>query len=430
MAWCFGQGSRWIRRQATTPRFGLLAALNAMAAAELGEQVGIGVTGASLAARDGNLRRASLTAAVPTASDAIPRIDTLADVLVGARIRTGHGLLGRVAAGRSLQFSATVSSTSDFQSMSDVIVDLAGQDLYRRSHGWIDFIVPETDESVIEAVLERVWQGSDDVGRPIDVDIAWCDESRDADSDHPVTHWRLAGERTSKLAVRNLALTWPGVKSRLTGRLGSAASRYALATDIRFFSNTEDELDRCPVVDLLSAELPIDGITYVLADGEIYRVDADFLAALDRDLQRLVIPSTLVPYRPGEPEDAYNRRAAKATGMLLLDKTDIRPTGMTQIEPCDLLGRDGTLCHVKRHAAATGISHLANQGVTAATVLLRRPESRDKLAALIEQGSWDADGKREVQELLNRIAGSNARLPVTFAIIGEWRRVVSRRWCK
>ena len=56
VAWCFGQGSRWIRRQATTSRFGLLAALNAMAAAELAEQDGIGVTGASLAARDGNLR--------------------------------------------------------------------------------------------------------------------------------------------------------------------------------------------------------------------------------------------------------------------------------------------------------------------------------------------------------------------------------------
>ena len=147
-------------------------------------------------------------------------------------------------------------------------------------------------------------------------------------------------------------------------------------------------------------------------------------------LQRRVIPSTLVPYQPGESEDAYNRRAADAAGMLLLDKTDVRPTGMTQIEPCDLLGRDGTLCHVKRHAAATGISHLANQGVTAATVLLRKPESRDKLAALIEQGSWDADGKRDVQELLNRMAGSNVRLPVTFAIIGEWRRVVSRRRCK
>ena len=48
------------------------------------------------------------------------------------------------------------------------------------------------------------------------------------------------------------------------------------------------------------------------------------------------------------------------TGMLLLDKTDVRPRGETAVEPCDLLGLDGTLCHVKRHANATGTSHLAS----------------------------------------------------------------------
>ena len=46
--------------------------------------------------------------------------------------------------------------------------------------------------------------------------------------------------------------------------------------------------------------------------------------------------------------------------MLLLDKTDVRPRGETAVEPCDLLGLDGTLCHVKRHANATGTSHLAS----------------------------------------------------------------------
>ncbi len=106
--------------------------------------------------------------------------------------------------------------------------------------------------------------------------------------------------------------------------------------------------------------------------------------------------------------------------MLMLDKTDIRPSGMSQIEPCDLLGRDGTLCHVKRHTTATGISHLANQGVASATVLLRRAESRDKLAGLIEDRAWDPSSKRHVQEDLGRMATTQTRLPVSFAIIGEW----------
>lgn len=156
VAWCFGQGSRWVRRWATSPRFGLLAALNA-----LSESMGsaradnVGVVGASLAARDGNLRRASLTAAIPTTADAIPRIDTLADVLMAARIRTGHDVLGRASAGRSLQFPAVISTLADFRRLSALAVELAGQDGYRKAHGWIDYIVPESDESVIEAVMER-----------------------------------------------------------------------------------------------------------------------------------------------------------------------------------------------------------------------------------------------------------------------------------
>ena len=371
VAWCFGQGSRWLRRQAQTPRFGLLAALNALAAAECD---GSGVTGASLTARDGNLRRANLSTAVPTTADAIPRIDTLADVLVSARIRTGHEVLGVASAGKSLQFSAVIKDASDFRRLSDQIVDLAGQDGYRRSHGWIDFIVPEADDSVCEAVLDAVWAGFDAADMAINVDIAWWADPREPESDHPVTHWRLAGERAGKFAVRNRALTWPGVRSRLTRRLGTAAGSAALETNIRFFASDDEELGHCHVRDLLSAELTIDGITYVLADGEICRIEADFLTELDHGLQQLV---------------------------------------------GDLLGADGTLCHVKRHTSATGISHLANQAISSATVLLRRPESRAKMHTLIDQSTWDGD-KERIKGQIDQMPTSVERLPVVLAIIGEW----------
>ncbi len=416
VAWCFGQGSRWLRRQAQTPRFGLLAALNALAAAE---SDGSGVTGASLTARDGNLRRANLSTAVPTTADAIPRIDTLADVLVSARIRTGHEVLGVASAGKSLQFSAVIKDASDFRRLSDLIVDLAGQDGYRRSHGWIDFIVPEADDSVCEAVLDAVWAGFDAADMAINVDIAWWADPREPESDHPVTHWRLAGERAGKFAVRNRALTWPGVRSQLTRRLGTTAGAAALETNIRFFASDDEELGHCNVRDLLSAELTIDGVTYVLADGEICRIEADFLTELDHGLQQLVAPSNLVPYQAGEAEADYNSRAAQATGMLKLDTTDIRPSGATQIEPCDLLGADGTLCHLKRHTSATGISHLANQAISSATVLLRRPESRAKMRRLIDQSTWDGD-KDRIKSQIDQMPTSVVRLPVVLAIIGEW----------
>ena len=421
VAWCFGQGSRWIRRWATSPRFGLLAALNALAGS-MGSaaEVSVGVTGASLAARDGNLRRASLTAAIPTTADAIPRIDTLADVLTAARVRTGHDVLGRVSAGRSLQFPAVISSISDFRRLSALVLELAEQDGYRTAHGWIDYIVPEPDDSMVEAVLDRIWRGTDDDGRPVEVEIAWWEDLRGTGSDHPVTHWLLAGEYRRKYPVRNLALTWPAIGGQLRARFGPVPGHEALATDIRFFSDSEEELGRCPVVELLTAELTMAGMTYVLVDGEVCRVDADFLAELDRQLQSRVVPSVLLPYRPGELEEDYNKRAGAATGMLVLDKKDIRPAGATQIEPCDLLAPDGSLYHVKRHTNAAGISHVVSQAVASATVLLRRPESQIKLAALIDAGTWGQDAKDDAKATLSRMPGSASRVPVIIVLVGDW----------
>jgi uncharacterized protein (TIGR04141 family) len=219
-----------------------------------------------------------------------------------------------------------------------------------------------------------------------------------------------------------VTLTWPAVRSAIEYRMGHECQGHeALATDVRFFSDDEQELGRCGAAELLSAELSLGGITYVLVDGQVCRVDTDFLAALDRELGQHVVASRLTSYRPGEIEADYSKRTAEATGMLLLDTTDIRPSGETKIEPCDLLGLDGTLYHVKRHTSATGISHLVNQGIASATALLRRPESRDKLSALVQHRDWDEHAKRRLQEELEQMATSAHRLPVTFAIIGVWQ---------
>ena len=423
-AWCFGQGSRWIRRQAANPRFGLLAALNALSDSTGPSQSrDIGVVGASIATRDGNLRRASLTAAVPDTSEALPRIDTLADVLTAARIRTGHEVLGKVNAGRSLQFADFVGSISRFQELSAMIAKLAAQDGYKLSNGWVDNTVPEDDEQVMQTVLDLIWRGVDGDGQDVSVDIAWWEDVREGGSDHPVTHWRLAGERKERAnPSQRIALSWSAVKSVLGYLLPSGVPGHeALSTDIRFFAADEQELGRCPVADLLSVDLALGGTTYVLIDGQVCRVDANFLAALDRELERSLAVENLVPYKAGELEGPYNDRAGKGTGMLVLDKKDIRPRGTTQIEPCDLLGLDGTLCHVKRHTTATGISHLANQAITSATVLLREKESRQKLVGLIQEGIWASDDKRRVKGKVERIPRSAARLPVTLAIVGEWK---------
>jgi uncharacterized protein (TIGR04141 family) len=67
------------------------------------------------------------------------------------------------------------------------------------------------------------------------------------------------------------------------------------------------------------------------------------------------------------------------------------------------------------------MSHLAVQAVSSATALVREPEARGKLSALIENGTWDDNAKQRAQDDLGRIVGSGYRLPITLVIVGEWR---------
>jgi uncharacterized protein (TIGR04141 family) len=241
----------------------------------------------------------------------MPRIDTLADILTAARVRTGHDMLGMVSAGRSLQFPAIISSVDRFRELSELVAGLATRVDYRESNGWIDDTVPEDDELVIQEVFDHIWKGVDDQGRPVAVDIAWWEDVREDESDHPVTHWRLAHERRERRPSRRVTLTWPAVRSAIEYRGGQEwQGHQALATDMRFFSHDEQELGRCAAAELLSAELSLGGITYVLVDGQVCRVDMDFLAALDRELAQHLVASRLAPYWPGELEAHYSKRTA------------------------------------------------------------------------------------------------------------------------
>jgi uncharacterized protein (TIGR04141 family) len=419
VAWCFGQGSRWLRKGATTPRFGLIAALNSAAKSKGSPDTG--VLGASVATQDGNLRRVSLLAASPGTASDLARIDTQADSLLSVHANTRSEDFGRVVAGRSLQFSSFLNSVSDIRELSEKVVGLSAGKGYRRSNLWIDNRVPEEDPAVIDSVLERIWRISDKIKSKDLVETSWWEPVRAVDSDRPITHWRMARERSGPNSVRRVTLTWATVQGLIKYGSPNILAREAFEREIRFFSTEDEEVGSCQLIDILTAQVSIDRVTYALVDGDVYRIDKTFLASLNSGLEDHVCKSRLISYEPGESEPEYNKRAACEPGMLLLDTSDIRPIGETEIEPCDLLSTDGSLFHVKRHSTATGISHLSNQAVSSATLLVREASSRAKLKDLIQKGPWVVKEKNKVQRLVDQIPTKNWRPKVVFVIVGEWR---------
>lgn len=130
----------------------------------------------------------------------------------------------------------------------------------------------------------------------------------------------------------------------------------------------------------LFGEVELDTETYVLDDGDFYQVSADFLAALDADLDTLPeCEKDLIPWSPGWHEDAYNEALANSSPeFLLLDRKTVRVGSHTnRIEICDVLTSDRFFIHVKRRGdGSASLSHLFNQGFVAADLAIGSQEFR------------------------------------------------------
>ncbi|MBN4016436.1 TIGR04141 family sporadically distributed protein [Rhodospirillaceae bacterium AH-315-P19] len=128
------------------------------------------------------------------------------------------------------------------------------------------------------------------------------------------------------------------------------------------------------------------GETYHLTEGNWYKVNNDYIVKLEAFLDPLCA-DLLLPAYTHNGEGAYNAAvAANDASYLCLDKTDISPTGQTQIEPCDLYSvtdDHAVFHHVKRSTLSKQLSHLFNQGANAVELLKLEEEAVEKLKQLI-----------------------------------------------
>lgn len=136
----------------------------------------------------------------------------------------------------------------------------------------------------------------------------------------------------------------------------------------------------------LSGQFEFDGNTYVVSEGEFYRVEPDFLKRLNKFIEGIKPTGLKFPIAIEDPpEGEYNELAANSSDQyLLLDKQTVKlDTQTSPIEVCDLLTEGGAFVHVKRKLGSSSLSHLFAQGSVSADLLLMSPEFRRKFDAKI-----------------------------------------------
>jgi uncharacterized protein (TIGR04141 family) len=284
---------------------------------------------------------------------------------------------------------------------------------YKQHFPWVDNIKPVRDEELTTALEEAAARAVQlrrlDLVGPEELDLG------------RVCYYRISGDVR---ANQRLALDLQGYVNRV-GRENVTIEK--LRHDmITSFDDDGRAVDRKSVFECLVGDLTLDRHTYVIADGEFYAVDRDFLRALDRDITQIPIHDGLPDGQLGEQEDAYNARASQSPDLILLDMRTIRlENRTTPVEPCDLFSRTGAFIHVKRHVRSSTLSHLFSQGAVAGELLITSETFRTELRDVIgeveaERQLADPEFQRGMADLISVEAPSRFAHEVVFAIIASW----------
>lgn len=161
----------------------------------------------------------------------------------------------------------------------------------------------------------------------------------------------------------------------------------------------------------------LNGKNYHLCEGAWYEIDSDFIAKLKTELDTVFIDAHEVLCECNQRlEGDYNNYATCLASEELeaccLDTKSISPSGEGAVEPCDIIalkGDSAELIHNKISTRSSLLSHLFNQGVNSATLVLLNTEAKEKLKGLVES------------ESLKERIDSN-KYHVTYGIISNKRR--------
>ena len=132
------------------------------------------------------------------------------------------------------------------------------------------------------------------------------------------------------------------------------------------------------------AEIKYRNELYLLADGEWFALDEDFVAKVNKAMGNIpVLKPDWPAWKAGEAEGHYSKRVHEALkGSTLLDAKNISyGGGKSKIEAADLLTKTRILCHAKRiDQGSKSLSHLFAQGTVAATAISQSHDFRKKVA--------------------------------------------------
>lgn len=362
LAVTFGYGFTALDRSKIEPRFGLMVALNELAANEIRT---LDTHTADVITRQ---RRTHVSVASPVSEFGInTNIDW---------VRFVSGKPGSAAFAKNVSGADSLAINCNCQ-LDDVgakcteLLKRFKDTAYQKKFPFVDHFQPLPKDDPLLPVLDAA------------LDTAVANRSTDRIS---VTYPDLALTDNDQLAVY---------------RIGSGHAKWDLEEvtlqDVYAFIHDEvggdTPLDKCWIIGLNDQEAAVSkkyslrdyfvfetehgGHTYLLSLGHWFRVSKDYIDEVRKRVAAL--PDVTVQLAPiaihhGEDEGDYNIRLATTKKWLLMDKDTFKVGSYDKIEICDLLTKDRQFICVKKMKSSATLSHLFAQASVSASLLRRSPD--------------------------------------------------------
>jgi uncharacterized protein (TIGR04141 family) len=277
----------------------------------------------------------------------------------------------------------TLASYIDFNDLAelcDQLYELYSSDDLPEEFGFIDNfrVVNDPDKMAeLNATLEKALQ-EDDLEK---IHLAQPEAESLADINY--YKYGAGGSEHLELEVEDMV-----TERRAAGLTMNARGLMKDYVYISYGHQAGHDLAKWPLYDCIVFETEdADGAVYMLSAGEWHRASAEFMDVVESQLASVGTSDINFPEAfEGEWEKDYNERAAGILGCQCAHGANINLPNYTPIELCDLVTDAGQFVHIKRKNESATLSHLFNQGLVSAEMLLEhrpfRAESRAVLGEL------------------------------------------------
>ena len=425
LAWTFGSGSRALKRSATDPRFGLLVALNALAAGHVSDDnepsshKGVKLSDLRYRQRGPYAQQTGhrSTRGIPLSGF---RMDPQSDLLSAVGGHTADPMLVDVLGGRSVRFRADVSNLDDLTRLEAQIVQRSIDDAYRAEFAWVDNVTLIEDEDVIATLRTELANQVLQTPVPPTVDVILPDDLLDVDDTRSIQYvlppkkWQTQADSTT-LTVSQVAY--------LLRKHGEGHETDGLADELRFLDASRSLIGSQTIFECLSAELSLAGYEYIAYDGDFYRVEPGFVRNIDAEIETIQEARCKLPCYEGSDERTFNTKvgAECSNDFVVLDRSLIYLANQTGVESCDMVGRPGTLIHVKRRGKSSTLSHLFMQAVNSCELLTGSADARDQLRQMVLSSAATDHLKSDILNIADKLDQGHRGLQIVFAFLGDWR---------